>query len=104
MTTAGTLPLGLRPGLPLGLGAAVPLPPDPGGADRPLPRSLLSMTGPPDLMLGSDQTLAVSLSDLKHLFDVSRKCRTLPVKQIVRSPVRSNAIPSNGCTIELSFA
>jgi len=55
-------------------------------------------------MLGSDQTLAVSLSDLKHLFDVSRKCRTLPVKQIVRSLVRSNAIPSNGCTIELSFA
>jgi len=55
-------------------------------------------------MLSSDQTLAVSLSDLKHLFDVSRKCQTLPVKQIVRSFVRSNVFTSNGCTIELSFA
>ena len=45
----GTVPLGLRPGLPLGLGAAVPSPPGPGGADRPLPRSLLSMT---DLQIG----------------------------------------------------
>src|ERR1700729_3060356 len=41
-------------------------------------------------MVAPQPTLAVSLSDLKHLFDATRNCRTHPVRQIVRVLVRSN--------------
>src|ERR1700733_1330127 len=41
-------------------------------------------------MVAPKPTLAVSLSDLKHLFDATRNCRTPPVRQIVRALVRSN--------------
>jgi hypothetical protein len=41
-------------------------------------------------MFHPEPTLAFSSPDLKHLFDASEKCRTRPVKQVVRATVRSN--------------
>jgi hypothetical protein len=52
--------------------------------------------------LRTEPTLAVSFSDLKHLFDDSEKCRTHPVRPVVWAFDRTD-MRSNGCTIELSF-
>jgi hypothetical protein len=99
VTTAGTLPFGFRPGRPFGLAAvSVPLPPGAPGA--PLSSELLSINT--DLRiwwLTPLQTVALSLQDLKHLFEEARSVvpprYTCTVQSFDRKRDRSN-----GCTIE----
>src|ERR1700735_1014367 len=97
-TTAGTLPFGFLPGRPLGLppapasisasitGSASPT----AEARRVPPDSVASfIIGPPARWLWLRPTLAVSVTDLKHLFDPCRKCRTRAIR-LYRIFVRSN--------------
>src|ERR1700677_994665 len=85
-TTVGAVPFGFRPGRPLGRSPMA-------GEDASAPPSslVLLIVGPPARWCGSSMTLAFSNTDLKHLFDTRRKCRT-PAIRLYRSFVRSNVI------------
>src|SRR5450755_833172 len=91
----GTLPFGFLPGLPFGRSLAGA--PAPASAETPrvLPSLfVLFIIRPPARWSWSRLTVAVSATDLKHLFDRCRKCRCRAVR-LYRIFVRSN-----GSTIE----